>query len=713
MFGASITEAYEEAMMRRPSSIFHSLNVEQMSMLNKSVGPSKHGAINEERVVILDAGSQYGKLIDRKVRELQIRSEILPLDTSAQQLKDFGCRAIIISGGPNSINDDDAPVYDPAIFKMGLPILGICYGMHIIVKEFGGIVQKKDIREDGVYTVQVDTACPLFNGLQQVQTVLLTHSDSVVRLGAEMKVCAISSSGITAAFYNGQLRIYGVQFHPEVDITLNGKQMLANFLVNICGLSPNFTIRSRRENCIQYIKERVGSNKVLMLVSGGVDSTVCAALLRQALKPEQIIAVHIDNGFMRKDESSAVEKSLRELGVDLLVKDAFFQFSRGSTTIKVPGLFYERDTPMLCQTINPEDKRKIIGDVFVKVSNEILKKMNLNAGEVFLAQGTLRPDLIESASTMVNSTADTIKTHHNDTELIRQLRNAGRVIEPLQDFHKDEVRRLGYELGLPAHLIERHPFPGPGLAIRVLCAEAAYMVDYSDTQVIANVIVDYKNKLDKKHALLSCVTGTTNREEQETLSRISNNIKLNATLLPIRSVGVQGDKRTFSYAVGLSSNEQPNWPDIMFLAKLIPRILHNVNRVCYIFGDAVKHPVQDITPTLLTKNVVGQIRQADSITNRILLENECTRKISQMPVVLIPVHFDRDPAPRTPSCQRSVVLRPFITNDFMTGVPALPGSDQLPLPVLQQMVDEIGNLGGISRVLLDLTSKPPGTTEWE
>lgn len=380
-------------------------------------------------------------------------------------------------------------------------------------------------------------------------------------------------------------------------------------------------MQGRESQCLKYIKEAVGSNKVLLLVSGGVDSTVCAALLHKALKPEQIIAIHIDNGFMRKNESVKVEQSLRKLGLNLRVINASRAFAGGTTVVPVDK--HEpnsrtRITKLLSQTQDPEEKRKIIGDVFVKISDEFISEMNLKPDEILLAQGTLRPDLIESASTLASNKADVIKTHHNDSELIRKLREEGRVIEPLKDFHKDEVRILGRDLGLPRELVMRHPFPGPGLAIRVICAEEPYMErDFSETQVLVKIIVEFDQMLLKKHALLNRVEGVTNDEERLVLRRISSKQKLAATLLPIRSVGVQGDCRSYSYVAGISSEREPDWEDMQFLAVLIPRICRNINRVCYIFGGLVKEIIPDLTPTYLTPNVVSTIRQCDDIATSV------------------------------------------------------------------------------------------------
>lgn len=614
-------------------------------------------------VAILDAGAQYGKVIDRRVRELSIESVLLPFDTPAADLKKY--RAIILSGGPESVYSPNAPKFDKAIFELGIPLLGICYGMQLVNSVFGGTVKRKDRREDGECVITVQSDSHLFQNLETDQQVLMSHGDTVDQVAEGFTVTA-DSDGLIAAIENSDKQIFGVQFHPEVDLSKNGKQVLANFLLKIAQVPADFSVTDRKVDAVQRLQAQVGERQVLVLVSGGVDSAVCAALLRQALKPEQIIALHIDHGFMRQDESLKVVAALRDIGLDVISVDASQTFAQATT--KINGV----ETLPLSQVTSPEEKRKIIGDTFVKVTEQELAKLDLDLERVFLVQGTLRPDLIESASKLASSKADTIKTHHNDTQLIRELRDRGRVIEPLSEYHKDEVRELGAQLGLPTELVWRQPFPGPGLAIRVLCADQPYLTD------------TYQN---------------TQQKLQEFVGS-----ELTASLLPVRTVGVQGDGRTYSYLAGLSGDA--NWPQLFELARQIPRHIHEVNRVVYIFGEQLKTVPPTITPTYLQRDVLDQLRAADEIVNKLLLKYDLIRTLSQVPVVLFPVDFGEDG-------KRSIGIRTFITNDFMTGVPALPG-DVMPLAALTEMVEQIlANDQSIARVVYDLTSKPPGTTEWE
>ncbi len=615
-----------------------------------------------KQCAILDAGAQYGKVIDRRVRELNVESVILPMDTPIETLREY--RAIIISGGPQSVFGEGAPKYDPALFTLEQPILGICYGMQLLNFANGGTVVTKSIREDGQYSISVETSSKLFSGLESTESVLLTHGDSVDAIAPGFTVIARSKESV-AAIENASKRWYGVQFHPEVDLTLHGNIILKNFLFDIALFDGSFTIADRQQHVVTEIKQIVGDKKALVLVSGGVDSTVCATLLTKAIGAERVIAIHVDTGFMRKDESANVRGALEAIGLAIRVVDASQTFAAATTMVG------DRITAPLNQTIAPEDKRKIIGDTYMRVVDEVIGELGLVPEDVFLVQGTLRPDLIESASTIASANAEVIKTHHNDSQLVRALRAQGRVIEPLKDYHKDEVRALGAMLGLPESLVWRQPFPGPGLAIRILCTDTA--PDVEELEAIQQSLKEFETP------------GSS------------------LTVLPVKSVGVQGDGRSYKYIVGVSGDR--DWRAFAELAKEIPKKIHSINRIVYVFGAECSHP-WTVTPTVLTAENIATLQAADEIVNAILAQEGLIKKLSQMPVILLPLSFGAEGA-------HSIVLRPFITNDFMTGRPAIPGVD-IDEMVIEKMASRIvSEVPGIARVLYDLTGKPPGTTEWE
>jgi len=417
-------------------------------------------------------------------------------------------------------------------------------------------VEKASKREDLQETIQVDnTGSLLYSGLNKEEAALLTHGDAVKEIAPGFRATAWSHK-LVVGIENAERRLYGTQFHPEVDLTTNGRKIIENFLVKICDMKRSFTPQSRHQAALDEIRATVGDKEILVLVSGGVDSSVCAALCREAVGPSRVRAVHIDHGFMRKDESSTVQKALGKVGINLHMVNCAPEFAAARTTSPKGGTMGP-----LVECTAPEEKRMIIGDTFMRVTEETVGKLGISADKVFLAQGTLRPDLIESGSHLASAKADVIKTHHNDTALVRQLRAQGKIVEPLRDFHKDEVRELGEALGLPKHLVWRQPFPGPGLAIRVLCSDGspAQPPQASDMEKIKGLV--------KKHASLP----------------------YQVVQLPVLTVGVQGDCRSYKAAVALSlpAGTDPakiKWKELFEIAKYVPAEVPTVSRTCFIFG---------------------------------------------------------------------------------------------------------------------------------
>ncbi|MFL6463548.1 MAG: glutamine-hydrolyzing GMP synthase, partial [Bryobacteraceae bacterium] len=454
------------------------------------------------QITVLDTGGQYTHLIARRVRELGVYADVQPSDTPAIELT--GRKGLIISGGPASVYEASSPQIDSAILSNNQPVLGICYGHQLLAHHLGGVVQKGERGEYGVAHLSVTCQDALWNGVTRSQ-IWMSHQDVVEVLPPGFRIIAATETSDIAAMSHPERKLFGLQFHPEVAHTHAGTRILENFLFDVCGTQKDWNVSQRVPLVEEQIRQAAGNRNIFFFVSGGVDSTVAYTLCLRALGPDRVYGIYVDTGLMRKDETEFVQNIFSELGAKHFMVDR----AEGEFLLALDGLH------------DPEEKRHAIGERFVKVQKRILATEHFLDGHWILGQGTIYPDTIESGGT---AKADLIKTHHNRVAGIQALIDSGRIIEPLTAFYKDEVREIGREIGVPEKFLVRHPFPGPGLAIRCLCAEE---------------------------------TGTVQKTPE-------------GFLLPVRSVGVQGDSRSYRSVLALESK-----PTLADIQKTAPALINS------------------------------------------------------------------------------------------------------------------------------------------
>lgn len=607
--------------------------------------------MQHDKIAVVDFGGQYAHLIATKVRRSRVLAEIRQPEDSLDDFAPY--KGIILSGSPALASFGEDSGWNKAILDLDVPILGFCFGHQEIAKHYGGTVINGK-QEWGHADLHLLREHPLFAGLGKVEQVWMSHFDSVTGVGPDFEELGYSVLDEAAAPHrfaaigSDKLRRYGFQFHPEVDDTVHGDAMIANFVLGICECRPTWTMDNYVQEQIERIRAQVGDGSVFLLASGGVDSTVAARLFAEALGPDRLQLLHVDNGLMRKDESAQVITLFNDLGLGdnlhfIDASEAFLQALEGK--------------------IEPEAKRRAIGDTFIAVFESEARRLGIT--DHLLGQGTIYPDTIETGGT---KRADTIKTHHNRVPVIEEMIAAGRVIEPLADLYKVEVRELGEMLEIPHAMIWRHPFPGPGLGVRLLCSDGT---------------VPDQDGLDRIGPAVA---------------EIASAAGLEAAPLPIRSVGVKADLRSYEHPVLLHGEA-----DFATLTRTAGRIFKSVgglNRALWNLAPGLPRALRPLAATM-SRQRLDLLRECDHLVMEGLRRHGLYDQIWQCPTVLVPLEVDG-------KGRELCIIRPVLSERAMTATAA-----DLPRPLLDELRRDILALPGISGLAYDLTSKPPGTIEWE
>ena len=529
--------------------------------IQEDKGLTMENIFSQEKVIVIDFGGQYNQLVARRVRECNVYCEIYSYRTDIEQIKAMNPKGIILTGGPNSCYEPDSPTYTKELFELGIPVLGLCYGAQLMMHVLGGKVEKAPVREYGKTEVMVDTTSPLFGNVAPTTICWMSHFDYISKPAPGFNIVAHTADCPVAAAENREKNLYAIQFHPEVLHTEEGSKMLHNFVRGVCGCAGTWRMDSFVESTIKDIREKVGDGKVLLALSGGVDSSVAAGLLSRAIG-KQLTCVFVDHGLLRKNEGDEVESVFGPDG----------QFDLNFICVNAQERYYAK----LAGVTEPEQKRKIIGEEFIRVFEEEAKKI----GAVdFLAQGTIYPDVVESG---LGGESAVIKSHHNVGGLPDYV-DFKEIIEPLRNLFKDEVRKAGLELGIPEKLVFRQPFPGPGLGIRIIGEVTAEKV-----RIVQDADYIYREEVD-------AAVEEYRKEHGEAPEWMPN--QYFAALTNMRSVGVMGDERTYDYAVALRAvntvdfmtAEAANIP-FEVLQRVMSRIINEVKGVNRCFYDITSKP---------------------------------------------------------------------------------------------------------------------------